>query len=189
MGPNLVVFSLVPAQCYARYSAHGGVQFTCRVPHAPRTRLPQGTVRFGTAIGCHSRSSNCKFQFHLTCFLRSSVLMRPWRCDPTLESHNDLPDPFIVSSSFDSTVVQQSSCCLHSQQPLEVNDSVCTECLGADEGGIVLTVHLHQSEAHLLDCLLATECIDVGMLHPARSTLRHHAASCVHPAEGGNRSL
>ena len=78
---------------------------------------------------CHSRSSTCKFQFHLACFLKSSVLMRPWRCDSSLESHLDLPDPFIVSSSFDSTIIQQCSCCVHSQQPLDMNDSVCIQRL------------------------------------------------------------
>ena len=31
-----------------------------------------------------SRSSNCKFQFHLACSLRSSALMRPWRFHSTL---------------------------------------------------------------------------------------------------------
>ena len=29
---------------------YGGVQFICRVPHAPRTRLTQVSVRFGTAL-------------------------------------------------------------------------------------------------------------------------------------------
>ena len=49
-----------------------------------------------------------------------SDLRRP--CDhgaatSTLESHLDLPDPFIVSSAFDSRVVQQCSCCcVHSQR-------------------------------------------------------------------------
>ena len=80
--------------------------------------------------------------------------MRPWRCDSTLESHLDPPDPFIVPSSFDSTVIQQS-CFVHSQQPWEMIDSVYTQCLGADVGWIV---HLHQSEAPLFHCFLTPEC-------------------------------
>ena len=60
-----------------------------------------------------------------------------------------------------------------------MNDSVRTQCLGADVGGVVLTVHFHQSEEALfLDCFLRPECFDIEMLHPARSTTRHHAASC-----------
>ena len=91
--PNLVVFSLVPAQCYARYCGHGGVQFMSRVPHAPRTRLAPVSIRFGESTTAHSsRSSGCTFQF-LASFLKSSALVRPWRCDSTLESHLDLPSP------------------------------------------------------------------------------------------------
>ena len=53
-----------------------------------------------------------------------------------------------------------------------------SQCLGVDVGGVVLAVHFHQSEAPLLECYLAPECFDIEMLHPARLTLRHHAASC-----------
>ena len=45
-------------------------------------------------------------------------------------------DPFFVSSSFDSTVIQICSCCVHFQQSSEMNDSVCTQCPGAGAGGI-----------------------------------------------------
>ena len=54
--PNQVVFSLVPSQRCARYSGHGGVQLFCRVPHHPRTRLPQVSVRLGS-LNCYSRSA------------------------------------------------------------------------------------------------------------------------------------
>ena len=63
----------------------------------------------------------------LSCSPRSRV---HGACDSTLESHLDLPDPYIVSSSFDATATQQNSCCVHSQQPSEMNHSVCTQCLG-----------------------------------------------------------
>ena len=107
----------IPAQCHARYSGSGEVQFICRVPHAPRTRLPQVSVRLGTALPLSQQLSNLpavfpaariyRLQFCLACSLKSSALMRPWRCDSTLESQLDLPNPFIVSSSFDFTIIGQ----------------------------------------------------------------------------------
>ena len=155
------------SRCVAIRIASGHFSFFC-VSTSTRERSCRHCItRESTTVhstGCLSRISNCKFQFHLACFLRFSALMRPWRCDSTLESHVDLPDPIIVSSSLDSTVIQQRSCCVHSQQPSEMSDSVCTQCLGADVGGIRLAVHLHQSE--------------FKMFHPARSTPRHRALSC-----------
>ena len=59
-----------------------------------------------------------------------------------------------------------------------MNVSVCTQRLGADVGLVVLIVHFHQSEAPFFDCFLTPECFDTEMLHFARSTPRHHAASC-----------
>ena len=54
-------------------------------------RLTQVSVRCGTALLVSPQlsippasipdSSNCRFQVHLTCFHRSSALMRPRRCD------------------------------------------------------------------------------------------------------------
>ena len=87
----------------------------------------------------------------------------------------DLSDPFIVSSWFGSTVIQQNSCHVHSRQPQEMNDSVCTQCLGDCVGGVVFTIHSHQSEAHLLHCFLATECFDVGDASPGQI---HASSSC-----------
>ena len=57
-------------------------------------------------------------------------------------------------------------------------DSVCAPHLGVDVGRVALTVHLHQSKAPLIDCFPATECFDIELLHLARCTPRHHAASC-----------
>ena len=57
-------------------------------------------------------------------------------------------------------------------------DSVCAPHLGVDVGRVALTVHLHHSEAPLIDCFLAPECVDVALLQLARPTLRQHAASC-----------
>ena len=98
-----LVMSLVLAQRHARYKGCGGVQFICRVPHAPRTRLTQMGVRFGTALlrestivhstACQSRSSSCRFQFHAAFFLRSSLLKRPWRCGFDLNHTLISPNP------------------------------------------------------------------------------------------------
>ena len=77
------------AQCNRRCSGYGRVEFIRRVPHAPRPRLPQVSVRLGTASLVSPqlsiaptvipRSSNCRFQLHLTRFLTSFALMRAWR--------------------------------------------------------------------------------------------------------------
>ena len=64
--------------------------------------------------------------------------MRPLRCDfdfgiaPLI-----FTDPFFVSSSFDSTVIQPCSRDVHSQQSQEMNHSVCTQRLGANVGWTV----------------------------------------------------
>ena len=124
-------------------------------------------------------STSCKFQIHLACFDRASALMRPWRSDSSAASRFDPPNPFIVSSAPDSTVTQRSSHRVHSQQPLEMNGSVCLQCLRADVGSVRNVVHSDQCDAPLLDRSVTPECFEFQMLHMARSTSRRHTSCSV----------
>ena len=46
---------------------------------------------------------------------------------------------------------------------------------------IVLTVHAHQSAAHLLDSFLVPECFDIEMLHKLRLNRFVHIGGSWHP--------
>ena len=140
-------FSVVPAQRYTRYSGYGGVHFICRVPRAPRTRLPQASVRHGTATIVSQQMFNSLAAFPAAQIRKFQFA---W---PVLSS---LPPSCVRCNSSPKL---SSSCCFHSQQPQRIDDSVCTQCLGADVGGVALTIHLHQWEALLLNCFLAPECL------------------------------
>ena len=88
--PNLVVFSLVPAQFVYKIHGYGGEQFSMLRSMRPLGRkLTQMGVRFGTAaLGLNNlfqnpllrRNSNCEFCSFV------SALMRPWRCDCSIRN-------------------------------------------------------------------------------------------------------
>ena len=95
----------------------------------PRMRLPPVSVRLGTATLVSQlpfpqlEFASFNFAWPVLSGLPRSCVHR--RGDSTLESRPDLSDRFVVSSSFDSTVIQKSSCRVLSQQPWEMDDSVC----------------------------------------------------------------
>ena len=67
--------------------------------------------------------------------------------------------PFIVSSSLDAHVYPTMLMLRRFPAVPRGKDSVCAPHLGVDVGRVALTVHLHHSEAPLIDCFLAPECV------------------------------
>lgn len=125
-----------------------------------------------------------------------AALKRPWRCESALCLKDLLKflwnrplisDLFFVSS-FDSTVLQQCSCCVHSQHAWEMDVSVCTQCLGARVCWIVLADQFSQSETAHLYRFLAPECFDIEVASHGL-TLFSSQRRCVHAEEDGNLFL
>ena len=181
---NMEEFSCFPAQLYMGTSE----SYHCAAFHTPsyasctcERSSWSGSTHESTTVQnamLHCTTS-CNFQIHLAYFVRASTLMRPWRCDKSVASRLDPSNPFIVSSAPDSTVTQRSSYHVHSQQPQEINGSVCLLCLRAAVGGVRFVVHCDQCEAPLLDRSVTPECFEFQMLHMARSTSRHHTSWSV----------
>ena len=137
-----------------KIQGYGGVQFTCRVPRAPRTRLTQAIVRIGTALlmspqlschsSCNSCSSNCKIHFRLACYSGLPRSCVHGAVTSTLGSHLDLH-----RSLLRVVFVRLHGCpamlVLRPVPAAAGDERFCLHCVV----WIVLTVHLHQSKSPL----------------------------------------
>ena len=126
MVPNLVVISLAPAQCYARY-----IQWVrwsavkCIVPHAPRTRLAQVSIRFGTALLGSPQLSILPAVISVTRIAGFNSTWLVFSSLPRSCVHGAVTrlwnHTLIGSSSFDSTAIRNAHAALSVQVPMSAD--------------------------------------------------------------------
>ena len=126
MVPNLVVLSLVPAQCAHQDTWVGwrAVLFATFQTHLKRdlaqvsVSFRNGSTRFQQHVSKSTAALQLGLQVLVTWHASSglSALMRPWRCDSSVASLLNLSDPPLrVVNVRLHDLCQHFECCVHSQ--------------------------------------------------------------------------